>query len=334
MIVPLPTSWGRLRPSAPARLALEPRPPPGRLIVSPREGEQTARALHRYAPFYGLGEWLLLTTEPLGLSQRAGRWGGRCCRLTCACCCPPSVLPQAAWPCLDRRARRARRRSGEPTLLYEDDSVVAAAMRRSTRYHGYSHHWLDDEGSRPSPPAPAVARPRGDIHDAGILPRVVLRRSAQPGFRAAPQAAGGAVHWLPGLRMSIVLMKSHADHRRVYGAASCASSSSTASRHQQALNRCLVPCRTKAEFPLLRVLMLSHGHPAFSIGGAEVASYNLFNGLNELEGIDCHYLARVGPPIRPHSGTPFLSLRQRERRTRSLTTITIFGCRTAISIAC
>lgn len=65
----------------------------------------------------------------------------------------------------------------------------------------------------------------------------------------------------------------------------------------------------------MRVLMLSHGHPAFSIGGAEVASYNLFNGLNELEGIDCHYLARVGPPIRPHSGTPFLSLRQKERET-------------------
>lgn len=65
----------------------------------------------------------------------------------------------------------------------------------------------------------------------------------------------------------------------------------------------------------MRVLMMSHGHPAFSIGGAEVASYNLFNGLNELEGVECHYLARVGPPVKPHSGTPFLSLRQKQRET-------------------
>ena len=65
----------------------------------------------------------------------------------------------------------------------------------------------------------------------------------------------------------------------------------------------------------MRILMLSHGHPAFSIGGAEVASYNLFNGLNGIPDVSCHYLARVGPPIQPHRGTPFLSLRQKERET-------------------
>ena len=32
----------------------------------------------------------------------------------------------------------------------------------------------------------------------------------------------------------------------------------------------------------MKVLTVSHGHPAFSIGGAEVASYNLFNGLSRL----------------------------------------------------
>lgn len=32
----------------------------------------------------------------------------------------------------------------------------------------------------------------------------------------------------------------------------------------------------------MQILMMSHGHPAFSIGGAEVASYNLFQGLNGL----------------------------------------------------
>jgi len=63
----------------------------------------------------------------------------------------------------------------------------------------------------------------------------------------------------------------------------------------------------------MRVLVLSHGHPSFSIGGAEVASYNLHRGLNELADCESHYLARVGPPVKPHAGTPFLSLRQKER---------------------
>lgn len=61
--------------------------------------------------------------------------------------------------------------------------------------------------------------------------------------------------------------------------------------------------------------MLSHGHPSFSIGGAEVASYNLHKGLNSLDGIESHYLARVGPPIARHRETPFMSLRQKERET-------------------
>ena len=66
---------------------------------------------------------------------------------------------------------------------------------------------------------------------------------------------------------------------------------------------------------MMRILMLSHGHPAFSIGGAEVASYNLHKGLNGLDDVECHYLARVGPPVQPHRGTPFMSLRQNERET-------------------
>ena len=62
----------------------------------------------------------------------------------------------------------------------------------------------------------------------------------------------------------------------------------------------------------MKVLVMSHGHPAFSIGGAEIASYNLFRGLNRLPGCHSHYLARVGPPVAPHKGTPFMSLRQGE----------------------
>lgn len=62
----------------------------------------------------------------------------------------------------------------------------------------------------------------------------------------------------------------------------------------------------------MRILIVSHGHPAFSIGGAEVASHNLFAGLNALPGCESNYLARVGPPVVPHKGTALLSLRQKE----------------------
>ena len=30
----------------------------------------------------------------------------------------------------------------------------------------------------------------------------------------------------------------------------------------------------------MRVLIISHGHPAFSIGGAEIASHALFRAIN------------------------------------------------------
>ena len=63
----------------------------------------------------------------------------------------------------------------------------------------------------------------------------------------------------------------------------------------------------------MRVLIVSHGHPTFSLGGAEVASYNLFNGLNATPGCEGHYLARIAPPVSQHRGTAFLSLRQKER---------------------
>jgi glycosyltransferase involved in cell wall biosynthesis len=63
----------------------------------------------------------------------------------------------------------------------------------------------------------------------------------------------------------------------------------------------------------MRVLVISHGHPAFSIGGAEIAAYNLFRGLDGVEGVEAHFLSRAGAPLRRHAGTPFLSLRQGER---------------------
>lgn len=63
----------------------------------------------------------------------------------------------------------------------------------------------------------------------------------------------------------------------------------------------------------MRVLVISHGHPAFSIGGAETASHNLFRGLNQLPGVEAYYLARAAHPIARHDRTPLMSLRQGPR---------------------
>ncbi|MGP3698418.1 glycosyltransferase family 4 protein [Rhodobacter sp. NSM] len=60
----------------------------------------------------------------------------------------------------------------------------------------------------------------------------------------------------------------------------------------------------------MKALVLSHAHPAFSIGGAQVASYNLFTGLKNMAGWDAHYMAGVGPPVARHAATPLMSLGQ------------------------
>jgi glycosyltransferase involved in cell wall biosynthesis len=60
----------------------------------------------------------------------------------------------------------------------------------------------------------------------------------------------------------------------------------------------------------MRVLVVSHAHPSFSLGGAEIASYNLHKGLQAHDGVDTHFLARVGAPTPRHAGTALMSLRQ------------------------
>lgn len=60
----------------------------------------------------------------------------------------------------------------------------------------------------------------------------------------------------------------------------------------------------------MKALVLSHAHPAFSIGGAQVASYNLFQGLKQQQGWDAHYMAGIGPPVARHASTPLMSLGQ------------------------
>ena len=63
----------------------------------------------------------------------------------------------------------------------------------------------------------------------------------------------------------------------------------------------------------MRTLVISHGHPAFSIGGAEIAAHNMFRALNALPGHEAHFLARTGHPVRRRAETPLMSLRQGER---------------------
>jgi glycosyltransferase involved in cell wall biosynthesis len=58
----------------------------------------------------------------------------------------------------------------------------------------------------------------------------------------------------------------------------------------------------------MKALVVAHAHPAFSIGGAQVAAYNLHEGLRRRPGWSSHFLAAVGRPVAPHSDTPLMNL--------------------------
>lgn len=62
----------------------------------------------------------------------------------------------------------------------------------------------------------------------------------------------------------------------------------------------------------MKALIISHAHPDFSIGGAQVASYNLHHGLRAQPGWSSHYLAGIGAPTMPHRDTPLMSLDRAE----------------------
>ncbi len=66
-----------------------------------------------------------------------------------------------------------------------------------------------------------------------------------------------------------------------------------------------------AETERLRVLVISHGHPSVSLGGAEVASHNLHRGLNEVGDVRSFYLARSGSPTPRHGASALMSLGQK-----------------------
>ncbi len=61
----------------------------------------------------------------------------------------------------------------------------------------------------------------------------------------------------------------------------------------------------------MKVLIISHGHPKYSKGGAEIAAYNLYNELNN-QGVDTYFLASHKMPEITHGGTPFNAINEKE----------------------
>ncbi|UFI03150.1 glycosyltransferase family 4 protein [Roseibium aggregatum] len=66
--------------------------------------------------------------------------------------------------------------------------------------------------------------------------------------------------------------------------------------------------RTPSKAAALRVLVISHGHPTLSLGGAEVASYNLHQGLKALPGTQSFFLARVGDGYPRHGQSALMGV--------------------------
>jgi glycosyltransferase involved in cell wall biosynthesis len=61
----------------------------------------------------------------------------------------------------------------------------------------------------------------------------------------------------------------------------------------------------------MTVLIVAHGHPEMSRGGAEIASHALFRALREMPGVTSYYLARTGDPAERRQGRPLSVFRGR-----------------------
>jgi glycosyltransferase involved in cell wall biosynthesis len=60
-----------------------------------------------------------------------------------------------------------------------------------------------------------------------------------------------------------------------------------------------------------KVLIVSHGHPEISPGGAEIAAYSIFRTLRQIPQVEAVFLAWTGEAARPRGGTPFSVFRGR-----------------------
>jgi glycosyltransferase involved in cell wall biosynthesis len=59
------------------------------------------------------------------------------------------------------------------------------------------------------------------------------------------------------------------------------------------------------------ILIVAHGHPELSAGGAELAAYALFTHLRQSDGMKPYFLAWAGPTPHRRGGTPFSTFRGR-----------------------
>lgn len=59
------------------------------------------------------------------------------------------------------------------------------------------------------------------------------------------------------------------------------------------------------------ILIVSHGHPELSPGGAEIAAFALFQHLQQTEGVRPYFLAWAGDEAHRRGGTPFSTFRGR-----------------------
>lgn len=61
----------------------------------------------------------------------------------------------------------------------------------------------------------------------------------------------------------------------------------------------------------MRILILSHGHPAFSKGGAELAAYHLYQGINQTPGNKAWFVGRADDKLL-HLGSPLAIINENE----------------------
>ena len=64
-----------------------------------------------------------------------------------------------------------------------------------------------------------------------------------------------------------------------------------------------------------KILLVAHGHPELTAGGAERVAYSLFKALRDDPSVDASFLAATDMPPYHRSGTPFSAFRGREDET-------------------
>ncbi len=171
----------------------------------------------------------------------------------------------------------------------------------------------------------------------GFSPEFVAPELKSTDFMLKARVAGIPSYWLPTVEM--VALDERSDDEGAYWfrnrlvvdqwsfgrkwQAYLAGSHHARTRLDPAARRCatrppaaaaaLAEDRPRMRQRPLRVLVISHGHPAFSMGGTEIASYNLFKGLNEIPGFESYYLARASSPVGRHRQSALMSLNRGAR---------------------